>query len=180
EAGTIYNESFINKVEKQIIIRHKDMPEILNHLATYYDLTDQYDKAVAALEKAKNAARVNYSNTDPLYGAELTNNAKLQIKLGKYEQADESLTAALKILEKYRSEEDKKGFLVDAIETQATLLGIKGLFDDAEDNLDRAAKIISKAERITNLDESAAANQLSGLFIQLGRYSDTEEMLTKL
>lgn len=180
EAGKIYNESYSNNVEKQIGIQHKEVLEILNHMASYYELNDQYDKALATLTKAKNAARAKYDYNDYLYGAELTNNAKLQIKLGQYEQADESITASLKILENFRKDEAKKGMLVDAIETQATLLGIKGLFDEAEDNLDRAAKIISKAERITNLDESAAANQLSGLFIQLGRYSDTEEMLSKL
>ena len=111
------------------------------------------------------------------YGAELTNNGKLQIKLGQYEQADESLTASLKILEKFRKDEDKKGYLVDAIETQASLLGIKGLFDDAEDNLDRADKIISKADRMIVIDEAVAARELSSLYIQLGRYSDTEELL---
>ncbi|MBI1768208.1 MAG: CHAT domain-containing protein [Bacteroidetes bacterium] len=180
EAGKIYGESFSNKVEKQISIRHKDMLEILNHVASYYELTDQYDKAISSLEKAKHTARAKFDYNDYLYGAELTHIAKLQIKLGQYEQADESTTASLKILENFRKDEGKKGFLVDAIETQATLFGIKGLFDEAEDNLDRAAKIISKASRLINLDESAAASQLSGLFIQLGRYADTEELLDKL
>jgi CHAT domain-containing protein len=180
EAGAIYNENFTKIVEKQIVLRHKDMPEILNHLAIYYDLTDQYDKAVTALERAKNAARVNYDYSDPLYGAELTKNAKLQIKLGLYEEADKSLTQALKIFEDKRKEENVPGYFVDAMETQATLLGIKGLFDDAEDNLDRAAKVISKADKLLGVDESSAASQLSGLFIQLGRYSDTEDLLTDL
>jgi CHAT domain-containing protein len=180
EAGKIYDESYTNIVEKQIGIRHKDILAILDHMASYYELTDKYDKASATLTKAKNVARTKYDYNDYLYGAELTNNAKLQIKLGQYEQADESLTASLKILENFRKDDAKKGYLVDAIETQATLFGIKGLFDEAEDNLDRAAKIISKANRLTNLDEYAAASQLSGLFIQLGRYADTEELLEKL
>ncbi|HTH57554.1 MAG TPA: CHAT domain-containing tetratricopeptide repeat protein [Cyclobacteriaceae bacterium] len=180
EAGKIYGQSYSNNVEKQIGVRHKDILDILDHMASYYELTDQYDKAVASLAKAKNAARIKYDYNDYLYGAELTNNAKLQIKLGQYEQADESLSASLKILENFRKDEEKKGFLVDAIETQATLFGIKGMFDEAEDNLDRAGKIISKANRLTNLDESTAAGQLSGLYIQLGRYADTEEVLDEL
>lgn len=180
EAGKIYADSYSNVVEKQIGIRHKDVLNILDHMASYYELTDQYDKAVAALAKAKNAARLKYDYNDYLYGAELTNNAKLQIKLGQYEQADESLTGSLKILENFRKDDAKKGYLVDAIETQATLFGIKGMFDEAKDNLDRAGKIIAKANRLTNLDESTAAGQLSGLYIQLGRYADTEEVLEEL
>jgi len=180
ETGKIYDESFTNVVEKEIAIRHKDVLEILNHIANFYELTDKYDKATASLEKAKNAARVKYDYNDYLYGAELTNNAKLQIKLGQYEQAEQSLNASLKILENFRKDEDKKGYLVDAIETQAVLFGIKGLFDEAEDNLDRAAKIISKANGVIVVDEAVAARELSSLFIQLGRYSDTEELLEKM
>ncbi len=180
EAGKIYDESFTTVIEKEIAIRHKDMLEILNHIANYYELTDKYDKAIASLEKAKNAARVKFDYSDYLYGAELTNNAKLQIKLGQYEQAEQSLNSSLKILENFRKDEEKKGFLVDAIETQASLLGIKGLFDDAEDNLDRAAKIISRADHMIGIDEASSTRELASLFIQLGRYSDTEELLEKL
>ncbi len=180
DAGTIYEESFNKIVEKEIAVRHKDLLDVLNHIANYYELTDRYDKATAALEKAKNAARVKYDYNDYLYGEELTNNAKLQIKLGLYEQAEQSLNDALKILENFRKQEDKKGFLVDAIETQAVLFGIKGLFDDAESNLERAAKIISKAERLTGIDTESTARELSSLFIQLGRYADTEDLLEDL
>ncbi|MBS1505693.1 MAG: CHAT domain-containing protein [Bacteroidetes bacterium] len=180
EAGGIYEESFTNNVEKQIAIRHKDQLDILNHMASYYEFTDHYDKAAATLAKAKNAARVKYDYNDYLYGAELTNNAKLQIKLGQYEQAEESINNALKILEPLRKDEDKKGYLVDAINTQATLFGVKGLFDEAKDNLDRAGKIISRASRITGIDEASAARELSGLYIQLGHYAETEELLEKL
>jgi len=180
ETGKIYEESFTNVVEKEIAIRHKDMLEILNHIANFYELTDNYEKATSSLEKAKNAARVKYDYNDYLYGAELTNNAKLQIKLGQYEQAEQSLNAALKILENFRKDEDKKVYLVDAIESQAVLLGIKGLFDDAEDDLDRAAKIISKANRMIVIDNESAARERSSLLIQLGRYADAEEQLEPL
>lgn len=180
DAGTIYEESFTKVVEKEIAIRHKDLLEILNHIANFYELTDNYEKATASLEKAKNAARVKYDYNDYLYGEELTNNAKLQIKLGLYEQAEQSLNASLKILENFRKDEDKKGFLVDAIETQAVLFGLKGLFDDAEDNLERAAKIIAKAQRLTGIDEESTARELSSLLIQLGRYKETEDLLSDL
>ncbi|MBS1558845.1 MAG: CHAT domain-containing protein [Bacteroidetes bacterium] len=180
EAGKIYTESFIKIVQPQINIRHKEMLDILNHLANYYELTDNYEAAVVTVSKAKYAAQKKFDNKDPLYAVELTYNAKLQIKIGQYEEAETNLNAALKILEDYRKDEDKKGFLVDAIQTQAALFGIKGLFDDAEDNLDRAARIISKANRINVVDESVTARELSSLFIQLGRYKDTEDLLSKL
>ena len=180
EATKIYQESYVNVVEKEIGAWHKDQLTILNHIANLYELTDNYAEAGAALDKAGLVARAKYSDTDFLYGAELTNIARLQIKLGQYEKAEENINKSLKILEVFRKEDDKKIYLVEAIETNATLLGVKGLFDEAEDNLDRSAKIILKSENIIGLDELNTAQQLSSLFIQLGRYSKTEELLNLL
>jgi CHAT domain-containing protein len=180
EATKIYKESYEDVVAKEIGAWHKDHLEILNHMANLHELMDRYADADATLEKAGLVARAKYRDTDFLYGAELTNIARLQIKLGQYEKAETNLTKSLKILEEFRKEEDKKIYLIQAIETQATLLGIKGLFDEAEDKLDRSAKIISKADNIVGIDELNTAQQLANLFIQLGRYSATEELLTKL
>ena len=180
EAGKIYEEDFKKVVEKEIGPWHKDHLNILNHMADLFELTDNYQEATAVLDKATDIARSKYSDTDFQYGAELNNIAKLQIKLGQYEKANESLTKALKILEQFRKEDNKKIYLINAIETQATLFGIEGLFDDAEDNLDRSARIISKADNLVGVDELSTAKELSSLLIQLGRYSATEDLLTKL
>jgi CHAT domain-containing protein len=180
EAQKIYEDSFQKIIEKEIGPWHKDHLDILNHMAVLYELLDKYPEAIATLEKAKDIANAKYGNTDFLYAAELNNNAKLQIRLGQYENADESLTASLKILENFSKDNDKKIYLIDAIETQATLNGIKGLFDDAEDGLDRSARIISKADNLVGVDELSTARELSSLLIQLGRYSATEELLDKL
>ncbi len=180
EASKIYKESFDNVVATEIGAWHKDHLDILNHMATLFELTDRFAEANATLDKAGLVARAKYDDKDFLYGAELTNIAKLQIKLGQYEKADANLVKSAAILDEVRKQEDKKIFYIQALETQATLLGIEGLFDEAEDNLDRTKKIISRAETIVGLDELATAQQLSSLFIQLGRYSATDELLTRL
>jgi len=181
EAGKIYEESFTNVVEKQIDPSHKDHLDILNHLAVYYELTDKYNQAISSLDKASDVARGKYSDTDYQYGAELTNIARLQIKLGQYEKAEENINLSLKILEEFRKDESKQGYLVNAIETEATLFGIKGLFDEATDALNRSSKIIDKAEsNLLGVDELSTARELSSLLIQLGRYSDTEKLLDGL
>lgn len=180
EAAKIYEESFIKIVGKEIGAWHKDHLDILNHMATLYELTDKYKEATSTLDKATEVARSKYSDTDYQYGAELTNIARLQLKLGQYEKAELNLSQSLKILEQFRKEEDKKIYLINAIETQATLFGIKGLFDDAEDALDRSHKIITKADNIVGVDDLNTAKELSSLLIQLGRYSVADELLTHL
>ncbi len=180
DAGKIYDESYFKVVSKQIRSWHKDNLEILNHAAIFYELTDQYAKANSTLDKAGYVAKDKYSNEDYTYGAELTRIAKLQIKLGNYEAAEKNINAALVILEKFRKEENKKGYLVEAIDTQATLFGIKGLFDEAENALDRSARIIKRADGPLGIDELSTAQDLASLFIQLGKYSETNEILDKL
>lgn len=179
EAAAIYKESFENVVEKEIGAWHTDHLDILNHIATLYELTDRYKEATAALDKALDVSRSKYDDQDYQYGAELDNIAKLQIKLGAYEKAEENLNKSLSILENFRKEDDKKVYLISAIETQAMLFGIKGMFDEAQDALDRSAKMISKSD-IVGIDDLSTAKELSSLFIQLGKYSITKKLLVNL
>ncbi len=180
EAGKIYDESFTKVVEKEIRAWHKDNLDILNHLAIYYELTDQYTKAVATLNKASLVARSKYDDKDFKYADELTLIAKLQIKLGQYEDAEKNINLSLKILDEFRKDETKKGLLVAAIDTQATLFGIKGLFDEAEDALNKSGKIIRKADTDLGVTGLSTAQDLTSLFIQLGQYSETDDILTEL
>ncbi len=180
EAAALYENSYNKVVAKQISEQHKNQLDILNHLAVLYEVTDRYADAQATLDKAALVARSKYDDKDYQYGAELTQIAQLQIKLGEYEKAEENLNKAFNILDPFRKEPDKKVFLINAIETQAKLFGIKGLFDEAEDALDRSAKIISKAERGLNFDELNADKELLDLYIQLGRYTASEEILEGL
>jgi CHAT domain-containing protein len=180
EAAKIYDESYTKIVANQITARHKDNLEILNHIASLYELTDKYSLANESLEKATYIAQLKYDNEDYQYGIELNQIAKLQIKLGLYEKAEDNLNKSLKILEEFRKDEEKKVYLIQAIETQAALLGIKGLFDDAEDALSRSKKIIQKADNISGTDDLNTAKELSSLYIQLGQYSKTQELLLNL
>jgi len=180
EAAKIYEDSYTKIVSKEIGAWHKDHLEILNHMATLFELTDKYSNAAATLDKAGYVAASKFSKTDYQYAVELTKIARLEIKLGLYEKAEEHLTTSLKILDEFRKDDTKKIYLVNAIETQATLFGIKGMFDEAEDALDRSGRIISRSKKMTGLDELSTARELSSLFIQLGRYSITEEILTNL
>ncbi len=180
EAGKIYDESFTKIVEKEIAIRHKDYLEILNHLAVYYELTDNFKNATTAINKATEAARIKYSNTDLAYGIELNNLARLEIKLGQYEKAEADIAEALKILENFRKDDVNKIHLINAIETQAVLFGIKGLFDEAQDALDRSRKIIDKSKNLVGIDELSTAKELSSLLIQLGKYADAEDNLNTM
>jgi CHAT domain-containing protein len=181
EATRLYKTSFEGVVEKEIVEKHPDYLNILNHLATLYELTDQYKLATRTLEKAGLVARLKYDGEDYQFGVELTGIARLQIKLGNYDEAGKNISEALAILERVRKEETKAKYLVQAIETQAVLFGVQGLFDEAEDALGRSAKIIARNEDVmVGVDEQSTAREFSSLFVQLGQYAETEIILEDL
>ncbi|MEJ1239376.1 CHAT domain-containing protein [Chryseolinea sp. T2] len=176
EASKIFSESYTQIVAKEIGPWHQDHLEILNHLAMLYEFTDNYNDASATLDRASDVARSKFSNKDPDYGVELDRIAQLQIKLGQYERAEANISKALTILEEHRKDERRTGDLVHAIETQAKLYGIKGLFDEAESNLERSRKLISRAN-VTIGSDISTAEELTALFIQLGRFSEADRLL---
>ncbi len=176
KAQNIFQESYTKIVAKEIGPWHKDHLDILNHLAKLYEFTDQYTLASATLDFASDVARSKFSDSDPEYGIELDRIAQLQIKLGQYEKAELNISRSLKILEEFRKDDNRIGDYIHAIETEANLFGIKGLFDEAESNLDRSRKLIAKAD-VNIGNELSAAEELTSLFIQLGRYSDADRLL---
>ncbi|MEJ0032951.1 MAG: tetratricopeptide repeat protein [Bacteroidota bacterium] len=185
DADKIYQESFTNVVEKEISVSQENLLDILNHIATLREMTDKYAEANAALKKAQGIAKARFDNEDWQYASELTNVARLQIKMGEYDDAGKNLDDALKILDlKRNSGDDKRAYLVNAVDTRAVLYGIKGLFDEAQDDLDRSARIIERARKdnqiLVGVDELSTARELSSLFIALGQYADTEELLNDL
>ncbi|MFZ9981111.1 MAG: CHAT domain-containing protein [Cyclobacteriaceae bacterium] len=181
EAQKIYEISYDSVVKNEIGAWQKDHLEILNHLGNLYEINDKYSKASETMELAGKLARNKFSNDDPAYGLELNLIGNLRIKLGQYEQAEKDLDRAYSILDKYRKELQWKVAYVNNLEIKAKLLGLKGLFSEAETNLDQAANIIRKTKgEGLDFDELGAARDLSGLYIQLGRYSQTSELLESL
>lgn len=176
EAETIYKESFHGIVEKEITRKHEDYLDILNHLAAFYEESDNYIKASAVLKDALLASREKYSNTDIAYAYELEKIAALQIKIGEYANATENIELALKILEADKSDE-AKGYLISALITQAKLFSIKGEYDKADDNLYRSEKIQSKTAVSLTTSGMDQADDKASLYINVGRYSDAEELL---
>jgi hypothetical protein len=176
EAGKIFDESYTAVLSKQIHAWHKDHLIILNHIAKYYELTDQYKNANVTLGKASDVARSKYRDDDADYGIEQDYLSQLMLKIGEYEKAEVAIKKAIQILVEKRKEDKYVGAYIHAIETEAKLYGIKGLFDEAEDNLERSAKLISKADVVLS-SEVSSSEELSSLLIQLGRYFDADDIL---
>ncbi len=180
EAGKIYTTSYEKFLINEIHLKHKDHLNLLYHLATYYELTDKFVLASKTLEKASDAARLKYDDKDPVYAIALNQTAKLRMKIGDYDKASNDIDKSLKIFDLKDNREDRwKSDYINAIETQAKLYGVKGMFDEAQANLDRTRKMIRKSD-VPIGNELSTAEELSSLFIQLGYYSQTDVLLNQL
>jgi len=181
EAGKIYEESFFKIVEKEIGEQHEDLINIYNHIAQWYELTDRYAQASRMLQKARDAAQYKYSNDDILFGVEHDNIGRLELKIGQFEAAEADIKRAVEVidLKKNRDYVEYDAAYASALQTEAKLLGIKGLFSDAESKLKEAKSIAKKSGQNAG-DQLSATKELSSLYIQLGQYSETERLLDQL
>ena len=94
-----------------------------------------------------------------------------------YDKAVEQLQGPLEILEKERKDDRNVIHYVNALETQAKLDAIYGDFDKAEDNLNLSQKLLRKADKLVGVNELSSQEELASLYISLGKYSSTEDLL---
>lgn len=178
EAKSIYQESFHGIVEPEITKGHIDYLDIMNHLAKFYEETDNYTKASSILDEALLAARVKYDNQDIEYGKELEKIAGLQINIGEYDKATKNLESAIKIMEDTKTAE-ATAYLASAFITKAKLLSIKGEYDEAEDHIYDSEDLRKAGALTTDAGGLSYQDDLGGLFTNIGRYSDAAELLTE-
>ncbi len=178
EVADTYETSFMQIVDPEITEGHVMYLDILSHLATYYEETDQYDLAARTLDRMLLAARRKYDNEDIEYGRTLDKIARLQINIGEYEDADKNLKTAVQIFENLRSDVGNTQLSV-ALITQAELMGIRGEYDEAESLINRSERMQSRGALTLEATTLDYRDDLAELYIQIGRLSDAEEILNE-
>ncbi|WMN06337.1 CHAT domain-containing protein [Marivirga arenosa] len=177
EAVGIYEKEFFGKVENEITSKHYKYVPLLNHLASAYQIDDDYEKASKMLDEALLVTREKYDNQDIDFGKELNLIADLQIKIGEYEKAGENINESLKILENFNSDFNIVHYIM-ALETYAKLMSIKGFFDESEEALELSQKLYSKSVPSPEYNPLTSSLELASVYMQVGKYSETEEILT--
>lgn len=178
EALEIYNTSWEKVVKKEITQGHLDYVDILDHMALFYQENDQYKEASDILEVALEASRRKYDNQDPAYAIELDKIANLQYKIGQYDDAQENIETAIKIFKD--SDRDLfGGYYAQAMITEATLLAIKGEYDEAEANINRSEKLQNQGVRTIETSGIDTEDELAEVYLDIGRYRDAEKLIGK-
>jgi CHAT domain-containing protein len=179
EAGKIYETSYFKVVKNQIAAQHPKILPILNHIATWYELTDRYADASKTLKEAKETVYIKFSagKEDILLAQELDQIAQLQLKLGEYDQAGENIEEANRIvdLKKNRDYDIWRETNVSVLETKAKLFAIKGMFDEAKAALKSSNRLIEKSKE--KVDEQSTNAELAPLLIMLGETRSADNLL---
>ncbi len=177
-ASLVYLESWYGKVEPEITTKHPDYLETVNHLASFYEETDDYKLASKLLDDALRAAQDKYDNKDIAYALELEKIANLRIKIGQYEESEKLLNECIQILQDTKIAADiADSYMVGALLTQAKLLAIKGEYDEADDNLWSSEKLQSKS--ILTLETAGLdhADDKASLYLSVGQFGRAQELL---
>ena len=178
EAVKIYDKEFFGKIENQITNKHFRYVNLLNHLATTYQIDDDYKKASALLDEALLVTRQKYDNRDIDFGKELNLIADLQIKIGEYEKAEGNVKESLSILENFDNDKSVIYYIM-GLETYAKLLSIQGFFDKAEESLELSQDLFKSAIPSAEYNPLLASQELASVYLKVGKYGETEEILTK-
>ena len=176
EAEAIFEESYTQVVSKEITPGHVRFLDYMEDLAEIYEINDRYADANRILDVMADAARKKYSDTDIEYGRALKRIADLQIKIGQYAKSLSNLTTARVILEEFR-DKDEIVYLAETHESLARLHIIYGKFDEAEELLDVADRLRSRAEVSVQSQGMESQEALAGVYLAMGDYSLTEDLL---
>jgi CHAT domain-containing protein len=178
QANKIYKNEFFGKIENEITEGHYRYVDLLNHLASSYQFQDQYKDASKLLDKALMLTRVKYDNQDIDFGKELNLIADLQIKIGEYEKAETNIKEALRILENFDTDLNII-YYIQALETNAKLLTLKGFFDAAEEAISLSQELFESAIPNPEYNPITASQELASVYLKIGKYNETEAILTK-
>lgn len=178
EAYDIYTVSYHGIVEKEITKGHIDYLDIQNHLAKFYQESDDYEKASQILDDVLLATRIKYDNEDIEYGRELQKIASLQINIGEYDKATKNIEDAITIMANTKTAVAST-YLADALITKAKLLSIKGEYDEAEELIYDSDDFRAKGALTTDVVGLDFAEDLGGLYMSIGRYSDAQKLLVE-
>ncbi len=176
EAKKIYDESFFGVLKKEIDPWHPIYVETMNHLASFYEQTDDYKLAIETLDEAKQISGKKYSKDDINYAIELEKIANLEINIGEYKNAERNLDQAIEIFGNSEVE-GADSYLSVALITQAKLLTIKGEYDDAEWNIYRSEKLTRKSKLTVASASIEIEDDLADLYLNIGRFNEAEMIL---
>jgi CHAT domain-containing protein len=104
--------------------------------------------------------------------------ADVYLEQGQYKLTDKEINESIQMLEALAPTDEVVAQLVRSLQTRARLKLLLGLFGEAERDLSKASKINRRILR--SVDNSESVEELALLYMETGRFSDTEYELKEV
>ncbi|MCX2745098.1 CHAT domain-containing protein [Mangrovivirga sp. M17] len=180
-AGEIYKNSYEKIIKDQSTNQHTKVLNLLNHLATYYEMADEHQLAIQTLEEAKDATDKKFRGVedDPARAVQLEYMASLQVKLADYDKARINLGKALEILEENKKDTEYGIYYPKALLTKANLKTIEAEYDEAEELIEDVDKLIRKADIImqSKFKSFSTEAEKAKIYLAIGEYDEALDII---
>lgn len=170
KSNTIYEKSFYKSVSHELSSFHPFYIYTLSHIAHFYELTDQLPFAEKTIEEVKVSLIKKYNSTGVTFATYLIDIAAIEIELGNYQKAENTIEQALHILKGV----DNKNYY-KALATQARYFLSMNFLEEAEKNLNKCIRYYEKQK--LDFEKSSVMDDVSTLLLAFGRYNQTEKFL---
>ncbi len=168
------NETY-QAIFKQRSDFHKEYINIANTIATYLELTDRDAEALEKVSKCTEIIRKKYGDKDIRTAVQLGKQADLELKLGRYKEAEQNANQSYQIIRKEMPR--KSSERADALSLLAKVYGTMGMYREAQNYLNTSDRIYRKLGIEDFTQRGRTIDEMAFLYILTGKYAQTEALL---
>ncbi len=154
---------------------HKDYPNIANTIASYFELVDRPQEALEKIYRTTELTIQKFGEKDIRTAIQLSKQADLELKLGKYKAAEQSGQTSLQIIKKELPRRSPER--ADAFALMAKIYGTLGAYSEAESLIRSSDRIYKKLGIDDFTKRGRSIDEMAFLYILIGKYAQTEALL---
>ncbi len=174
-------------IQTRVMEPHSHNLRVLNDWVEYYEVVDDYPKAIRYANQAIEITEKHYGKTHPRYASQLVRKAGLLMLESKYAEVDSLMNTALVIFDDEFNPNLNLEYAI-ALETAANFNAVMGLYEEAESQLQKARNQVFLHAGLTaflrkrddNVAFSENADQLAFLYIQSEEYERAGALLEEI
>ncbi|MCU0439394.1 MAG: CHAT domain-containing protein [Raineya sp.] len=201
KAKTAFEKNPFEIIEKSLNPAHPDYVRFSNYYARYYEMNDNYGKALTITKKSADLVEKKYGFNNIRLADQLRRLADIEVKNGDYRSAEGNISKAIGILKnKYGEEAERSPLFAEALGKMASIHGVIANYTLADSLLRKSETIYKnyeteqadtkkkkkKKKRDDDEDEvpfdveamkMESIEELARQYVRIGDYTTTEQLL---
>lgn len=175
QARQILDKGVFQPIFQQRSNFHKDFIPSSRIVAQYFDITDEYSKALDLLKAGTTVLIQKFGTENIQVALQMKEQAEMQLKVGEYKEMENIMNTASPIIRKKMGR--KSSEYADALALMAKYNGTIGLYNEAEKLLRQSTRIYRKMG-ITDIRQTArSVEEMAFLYVRIGKFAETELLL---